>query len=122
MPPTNILVADDDAVARDLLVDVDHATRVGVLRKLGPPGDYPHLTRLPSIVVHVIGRRPLPPHREVLGVHGGEDRRLAEEGPIHPRDVALIAFVAVLIRVLAEERVRALRRRESPHTPELRYI
>src|SRR6185503_17434307 len=98
-----------------LLVDEDHALAEGVLRKLGDALDDPDLAALPPLVECPVDLV-VPLHGIVLPVHRGQYLALAEELPVHPRDLPGVAPEAVDVGVLAEERIGALRVRQPAHS------
>src|SRR5689334_16109219 len=95
------------------LVDEDDPLPVGVLGKLGNPLDDVDATLLPALVERPVDLL-VPFHRVVLRVVHAEQVALAEVLEVHPGDVAAVAVVAVDVGVLPEQRVGALRRRETP--------
>ena len=107
----------------DVLVDVEDALRVGVLRELRHALDDVDLALLPLVVEREVGgaRRPTSP--------GSASVWKAPSTFFSPRNFqsiqaicAGVAAVAVLVGVLAEERVRALRRRETADAAERRQV
>src|SRR5438552_15137770 len=64
----------------------------------------------------------VPLDREVPAVRHREQVPLAEVAPVHPRDVPRVAAVAVDVRVLPAERVRALRGGEPAHAAQRRQV
>src|SRR2546426_684768 len=77
-----------------LLVDVEDALAVAVLRNLREPFHDVHTPFLPALVEGPIDLL-VPPDGHVLRLDGGEDLALAEELPVHPPDLAGVTPVAV---------------------------
>ena len=117
-PVVDVLVGDHHR----LLVDVDDALPVRVLRELRDALDRVDRALLPRVAEHEVGRSRAALDRVVLAVQDAEHLALAEEAPLHPRDMAAVAPERVRIGVGAEERVRALGGREAAHPAQRRQV
>src|SRR5205823_4282996 len=129
-PAADDLLADGDVVDPDLpelaravvdvrvrdapglLVDEENTLAEPVLRQLGDALDHVYPSLLPHVVEGPVDLV-VPLRRKVLAMDQREQIAFAEVLPVHPADLAGVAAVAVDVRVLSEEGVGALRRRET---------